>query len=89
MVLANTVFNRMVLLEEKDMNGRQQSATGELPHSFHIQMSLCKLWVANRSLASTSATRFATVTAGLSSGWNQNVDPFQGAPGEEGHGWQA
>ena len=63
------------LLASKDMGGRQHSATGVLPHSFHTQMKLNKLWVANRSLASTSATHFATVAAGLRSGLNQNVDP--------------
>ena len=77
------------LLASKDMDGRQQSATRVLPHPFHIQMSLCKLWVANRSLASTPATRFATVAAGLRSVLSRNVDPFKGAPGQSGHEWQA
>ena len=71
-----------VLLTSKDMDGRQHSAMGVLPHLLHVQMSLCKLWVPNRSLAFTSATRFATVAAGLRYGLNQNVDPFQGAPGQ-------
>ena len=48
-----------VLLASKDMDGRQHSATGVLAHPFHTQMGLHKLWVANGSLASTLATRFA------------------------------
>ena len=71
-----------VLLANTDMGGRQHSATGVLPHPFHTPMSVHKLWVANCSLASTLATRFATVAAGLRSGPSQNVDPFQGPSGQ-------
>ena len=38
------------LLASKDMDGSQHSATGVLPHYFHTQMKLRKLWVANSSL---------------------------------------
>jgi len=47
------------------------------------------LRVANHSLASTSATRFATVAAGVRSGLSHNVDPLQFAHGQLWHGWQA
>ena len=56
----------------KDIDGRQHSGTGVSPHAFHTLMCLHKFWVANCGLASTSTTRFATVTAGLRSGLNQN-----------------
>ena len=44
-----------VLPEKYDMDGRQHSAMGVLLHPFYNQMCLYKAWVANRSLASTSA----------------------------------
>ena len=56
---------------------------GSVATSFQDPNEFCELWVANHSLDYTSATRFATVAAGLrSSGLNQNVDPFQGAHGQ-------
>ena len=55
------------ILASMDIDGRQHSATGALSHPFHTQMSLHKVWVAMDSLASTSATHFATVAAGLRS----------------------
>ena len=61
------------LLASKDVVGRQHSATVVLPHPFHTQMRLLNLWVANRSLSSTLATRFAALPAGLRSGTSQNV----------------
>jgi len=51
-------------------------------------MSLHKLWVANCSLASISATLFATVAAGLGSGLNKIVDQFRDTLGQSEHGWQ-
>ena len=47
------------------MAGMQQSVTGVLPHPFNTQRSLHKFWVANHSIAPTSATSFVTVAAGL------------------------
>jgi len=67
------------LLSSKDMNGRQHSATGVLPHHFHTQMSLHKLWVANCSLASTSAISYLLCNCN----WpelRKNIDSFQGTP---------
>ena len=52
-------------------------------------MSLHQVWVASHSLASTSADILVTVAARLRSGLGKNVNPFQGAPGQKGHGWQA
>jgi len=46
------------ILTNKDKVDRRHSARGVWPHSFHTYMSLRKLWVANRSLDSTSATLF-------------------------------
>ena len=72
------------LLASKDMDGRQHSATGVLLHSLTpIEVSTSYAWVAIHRLVFTLAARFATVAAGLSrSGMSQNMDPFQGAPGQ-------
>ena len=54
------------LLASKNMDDRQHSATGVLPHPFQYQMlSIHKLWIANCCLSSTSATCSATVAARL------------------------
>ena len=58
-------INHRVFLEENDTNDRQHRAMGVLPHPSHTPMTLDKLWVANTSLASTSATHFATRAQGL------------------------
>ena len=57
--------NSKMLLVSEDMNGRQHSATGVLPHPFHIQMRFHKLWVANCSLGSTSSSCCAATAVGL------------------------
>ena len=69
-----------------DMDGRQNRSMREMSHPFDTKMSLHKLWVAMGRIASTSANHIAAVAKGLRFGPSQNVDPFQGASGEKGHG---
>ena len=55
------------------MDGKLHSAMGVLPQPFHTQIRLGKLWVANTSLAFTSAAHFAPVAQYFRYGLSQTT----------------